>query len=370
MLAPETLSVVSVGGAPRDFVGWQRALQRQLTKTPALYDAFTSAALTTAVWSVRDRADDLNLTAATKAGPHALRIRPVFGPAGDVHAVRLWLGPARTAISEPRPAVGAIWDLASQTIVVPSGITELTGIAPEEYTPRMSIAELFHRVSAFDRHGEVLDLLYDPRPGKKLQFEATVTDAAGRSGRWLITIRARDDNRARGAWLLIEDVTTGQLSTQGPALEWVGLREAHRRAGTHLAVVHLEHSAISHWLTDPAPWVRWDYLFHPGDVFHPRDQTRLRDLSDRVRAGYTAGATVRTLDYEGGYAPTSLLLYPYPGFSTQPFAIVQFVRAAEEFSVSEPIADPRDELDTGPPIGYDEQLRHRMTCRMRRSVLQ
>jgi hypothetical protein len=364
-LAPDVLSVASVGDAPREFAGWQRVLQRLLTKTPALYDTLTTSLVTKAVLQARTRADSVEELIRTGAGPHMLRIRPVFGPAGDVHAVRLWLGPAAALPPEPPHAVGAIWDVNSQILALPSGITSLSGIAAEEYTPGVSIAELFQRMSAFDRHAELLDLLYDPKPGDKLQFDVTIPGLAVRSGRWRITIRARDDERTRGAWWLIEDVSSGSMPAQWPTLERVGLREAHRRAGTYLAVVQLEHASISHWLTDPAPWIRWDYLYRPADAFHPDDRDVLIGLGDRLRAGGTAGVVVRALNYNGGYTPTSLLLYPYPGYSSRQLAIAQLVRAAD-IPVLEPEALALEARDRTAPIGYDDQLRHWLNRRLER----
>ncbi|MBY8862727.1 DUF5593 domain-containing protein [Nocardia sp. CA2R105] len=365
-LTPDAMSVVSAGETPRGFVDWQRVLQRVLGKMPAVYDSFTTPRIATAMQQARGQAEDVDVRVPTRSGPHELKIRPVLGPAGDVHAIRLWIGPATARVPESRSAVGAIWDLNTQTLQQPSGMTQLTGISAEEYVPRMSIAGLFHRMSAFDRHAEVLDLLYDPKPGDKLQFEATVPNATGRAGRWRITIRARDDHRTRGAWWLIEDVSSDDSPVSWAALERIGLREAHRRAGTHLAVVQLEHTSISHWLTDPAPWVRWDYLFRPIDVFHPDDRARLAELNDRLRAGETASVTVRALNYVGGYTPTSLLLYPYPGYSSRQLAIAQLLRVADDVPVLEP---HRHTLDTplSGPIGYDDQLRHWLAGYMKRS---
>ncbi|WP_153415418.1 GAF domain-containing protein [Nocardia macrotermitis] len=365
-LTPDAMSVVSMGEDPRGFADWQRALQRLLTKMPVLYDTFSTARLAEAMRRTRDQAEEVDVRIPTRSGPHELKIRPVFGPAGDVHAMRLWLGPATARIPRPRAAVGAIWDMTTQTVQQPSGITQLTGISAEEYLPRMSIAGLFHRMSAFDRHAEVLDLLYEPKPGDKLQFEATVPNTSGPVGRWRITIRARDDQRTRGAWLLIEDVSAADAPIGSAALERIGLREAHRRAGTHLAVVQLEHTSISHWLTDPAPWVRWDYLFRPIDVFHPDDRARLAELGDRVRVGDTASVTVRALNYAGDYTPTTLLLYPYPGYSSRQLAIAQLLRVADDVPVLEPHRHPPD-THLSAPIGYDDQLRHWLAGHLKRS---
>ncbi|MBF6175668.1 GAF domain-containing protein [Nocardia blacklockiae] len=361
------MSVASVGDSARDFAGWQRAIQRLLAKMPACYDAITTARIAELIQLAREQAEDVDLRIQTRTEPHVLKVRPVFGPAGDVHAVRLWLGPALSVTPPPNHAVGAIWDLHSQTLQQPSGITRLAGISPEEYVPRMSIAELFHRVSGFDRHAEVLDLLYEPKSGGKMQFDVPVTDGMGRLGQWRITIRVRDDERTCGAWLLIEDITSDRTSPVWPTLERVGLREAHRRAGTHLAVLQLEHTSISHWLTDPAPWIRWDYLFRPIDVFHPDDRNRLIELGDQLRTGDTAGVTVRALNYSGGYTPTSLLLYPYPGYSSRPLAIAQMVRVAVDTPMVEPHRSALEPQSRRSPIGYDDQLRHWLTGRMNRS---
>lgn len=365
-LTPDVLSVISVGEVAREFVGWQRVLQRQLSRMPALYDGLTTVGIVELVMRARDRAEGVDLQIATGSGPHILRLRPVFGPAGDVHAIRLWAGPEAAKVPRLGPASGVIWDLDTQTIQQPGGITAMTGLAAEEYAPRVSIAELFHRISGFDRHAEVLDLLYDPKPGDTLQFDATVTDGAGRPGRWRFSLRGRNDARARGAWGLIEDITSEQVPDRWPTLERVGLREAHRRAGTFLAVIQLGHTSISHWLTDPAPWIRWDYLFRPVDVFHPDDRPRLLELSERLYSGDTVGLTVRVLNYSGGYTPTSMLLYPYPGYSSKQLSIAQLVRVADDVPMVEPRPNTVKHRNTRTPIGYDDQLHHWLVGRMER----
>ncbi|WP_433522519.1 GAF domain-containing protein [Nocardia pseudovaccinii] len=353
-LAPGVASVASMGEASRNFANCDRVVQRLLAKSPALYDTLTTRDITGMIRLVHLRGEDMDLTIPTGAGPHKLMLRPVLGPAGDVHAVRLWLGPAVAPIPPLRPAVGLIWELDTQMIHQPVGLRRLCGVEAEEYVPRRSIAELFHRISKFDRHVEVLDLLYGPVPGQKLQFDVIVTSGSSRRGQWRITMRARDDERTRGAWWLIEDVTSDTMPSMAPTLDHVGLREAHRRAGTHLAIVQLEHATISHWLTEPAPWVRWDYLFRPVDVFHPGDRARLADLGGRLASGDATEATVRTLNYGGGYTPTALLLYPYPGYSVRRLTIAQLVLIGDDL----PIARP------GEPVGYDEQLSRGRSHRM------
>jgi hypothetical protein len=366
-LAPEGFSVASVGDTAREFADWRRVLQRQLARTPALYDGLSTRDITEALRASIEGSVDVDKSVSTRSGPHRLIVRPVFGPGGDVHAVRWWAGPQNGPVPPLPGAVGVTWDLDSQTLAQPSGITALSGIAPEEYVPRMSIAEFFHRISAFDRHAEVLDLLYRPVPGDKLQFEVSVLRNAGRVTRWRITVRARNDEYVRGAWWLIEDITSDHDPAIWPTLESVGLREAHRRAGNHLAVVQLAHASISHWLTDPAPWIRWDYLFRPVDVFHPEDRVRLVELGSRVNGGDSAGVTVRALNYAGGYTPTSLLLYPYPGFSNRELAIAQLVRVADDIPMVEP--EPTDLAAPGTPIGYDDQLRYRLAGRLRHNAM-
>ncbi|MFI6368580.1 GAF domain-containing protein [Nocardia sp. NPDC050630] len=347
MLAPGVVSVASVGDASRSFASCDRVVQRLLAKSPALYDALTTRDITGMIRLVNLRNEDMDLTIPTGAGPHKLMLRRVLGPAGDVHAVRLWLGPAAAPIPPLRPAVGLIWELDTQLIRQPIGLRRLSGVEVEEYVPRRSIAELFHRISKFDRHVEVLDLLYGPVPGQKLQFDVVVTSGSTRQGQWRITMRARDDERTRGAWWLIEDTTSDTMPPLAPTLEHVGLREAHRRAGTYLAIVQLEHATISHWLTEPAPWVRWDYLFRPVDVFYPGDRARLVDLGGRLASGGAAEVTVRTLNYRGEYTPTSLLLYPYPGYSVRRLTIAQLVHLGDELTIAQ----------LSEPVGYDKQLR-------------
>ncbi|WP_225724848.1 MULTISPECIES: GAF domain-containing protein [unclassified Nocardia] len=354
-LTPGTMSVASVGAAPRDFADIQRVLQRQLAKMPAVYDSMTTAGITQAVRAACDSASNVDIAIETRSGPYELRIRPVRGPGEFVPAVRLWLGPRGAPLPALRPAVGTVWDLETQTLQLPKAITRVAEMTDEEYVPRMSIAEAFRWAFAFDRHAEVLDLLYDPQPGAKLQVEISLLLGSRRPARWRITSRARTDGRAREVWSVVEDVTSGDVPSDSPTLEQVGLREAHRRAGTYLAVVRPEHTSISHWLTDPAPWIRWDYLFRPVDVFHPDDRARLMGSTARLRTGEAAGITVRTLNYRGGYSPTSLLLYPYPGQANR-LAIAQFVQIVDDVAQPESGRDSRWPMNA--PIGYDDQLRH------------
>lgn len=320
-LAADGMSAASAGGQPRGLAGWQRVVQRSLAKLPSAYGLSTARVGEAIATASRD-AVAVDLRIVTDAGPHRILARPVLGPAGEVHAVQLWIGPAAARVPAPLPAVGGIWDLASQTIRLPVGVTELAGMSPQDYAPAMSIAELFHRWTGFDRHGEVLDLLYDPTPGAGLQFAVTVDISA----RWLISMRGRDDRRTHGAWLLIEDAGPVDPGAQVTTLERVALREAHRRAGTHLGVLQVDHASISHWLTDPAPWVRWDNLASPVEVFHPEDRTQLAAVGARLRSGAAASVTVRILNRSGGYTPAELSLYPYPGYSARHLAIAEFAR--------------------------------------------
>ncbi|MBF6415266.1 GAF domain-containing protein [Nocardia cyriacigeorgica] len=366
-LAPDVQTVASVGDEARGFAGWRRVLQRILSKTPALYDSLSTRGIGEAIDAAQKLAEDVDLTIPTASGPHRLLIRPVFGPARQVHALRIWLGPGAEQVPELRPAVGVTWDLDAQMICQPNGISGLPGMVAEEYVPRVSLAEVFHRFTGFDLHAEVLSLLYGPQAGDKLQFETAVRTGSGKPAKLLITIRARVDAQARGAWLLIEDITSETTTVSAPTLEHVGLREAHRRAGTHLAVIQISHASIAHWLTDPAPWIRWDYLFRPVDVFHPDDRARLPMVAERLLAGESAGLTMRTLDYGGDYQSTSLLLHPYPGTRHRDLAIGQLVRATGE----RPMLDdsryglPVHRVRT--PIGYDHQLRHWLAGRQNHS---
>jgi len=331
-LAPEGMSAVSVGAEPRDFAGWQRVIQRLLSKIPAVYDGLTTNRVIAAVVSARDTLAAIDVPVETGAGAYALRVRPVLGPAGDAHAVRLGLGAAHRHAPGPGAAVGGIWDLESQTLRLPVEVATFSGMSAQEYAPIVSIAEMFQRWTDFDRHAELLDLLYEPDPGAAMQFDVTV----GTRGRWRVSIRARDDERTRGAWWLIEDLGEGHAPPQAAALERVALREAHRQAGNHLGVLQVERASISHWLTDPAPWVRWYGLTSPVDVFHPDDRACLAAVNDRLLVGAPTAVTVRMLDDRGGYTPTALSLYPYPGYSGRQLTIAEFARVSQERPVTLP----------------------------------
>lgn len=97
-LAPEVMSVASVGDVSRNFTSCDRVVQRLLAKTRVLYDTLTTRDITGMIRLVHLRGEDMDLTIPTGAGPHKLVLRPVLGPVGDVHAVRVWLGPVAAPI--------------------------------------------------------------------------------------------------------------------------------------------------------------------------------------------------------------------------------------------------------------------------------
>lgn len=322
-LARDTMSVVTVGGQPRGFAGALRVVQRTLARNPSLYDGLNTARLIEILCDVRDNASHVYQEVQTASGPHKLIVRPVLGPDAGVHAVQFWIGPAAAGVPPPRRAVGAVWGLDRQQIHYPATMSQLCGLPPGGMPTELSIAELFHMATEFDRHGELIRLLYELEPGDKVQFDLTLRHRPEASKQWRVAVRARDDGTARWLW---EDVTSDAAVPTRPTLERIALREAHRRAGTCLAVLHLAHAGIAHWLTDPADWIEWTGLSRPVDVFHPEDRPRLRALADRMSGDAAIDVTVRTLTHEKIYLPTELLLYPYPDPANRRLAVAQFAK--------------------------------------------
>src|SRR5262245_33864928 len=92
-LAPTVMSVVTVGDAPREFVGLQRVVQRLLPKQHAIRDAITTQGLIDVVETTRRHGQEFVHEITTRARRYRIVSRPVLGPGGEVHAVRFWLGP-------------------------------------------------------------------------------------------------------------------------------------------------------------------------------------------------------------------------------------------------------------------------------------
>jgi hypothetical protein len=321
-LAPDTMSVATVGGEARGFAGPLRVVQRLLARNPALYDGITTARLIDRLGEVRDQGKHIYQEIQTAAGPHKLVARAVPGPAAAVHAVQFWIGPAAAVIPPPRRAIGATWDIESQIVRQPLAMAQLFGPMSDDIPAAYSLAELFHRATMFDRHGELISLLYDPKPGGRLQFDIALRHRANMTRRWRVAVRG-GSGVARWLW---EDVSAETPALTHRALEHIALREAHRRTGTCLAVVHLAGASICDWLTDPAEWIKWDGLTSAVEVFHPEDRRRLRALAEGMTGGAGIDITVGTLDRDSGYRPTRMLIYPYPDQANPHLAVVEFVR--------------------------------------------
>jgi hypothetical protein len=323
MLMLEAMSVTTVGDAPRDFVSLQRVVQRLLAKQLGIRDAITTQGLIDVLETTRRHRQEFVHDITTRTRRYRMVSRPVLGPDGDVYAVRFWLGPIGPMPAQ-RPALGLVWDNNTQTIQQ-DPVTHAVAAWPAA----MSIAELFHCARDFDRHEEVLETLYNPKPGRRLQFDLTATHHSGRTTRWRNTIRIADKPTRLTRWLA-EDVTSASAPPAGTPLEQSGLKEAVRRAAKYIAVVELAHASISHWITDPAPWIRWARLSRPADAFHPDDRHQLAIAADQIWAGNSTGLTLRTLNHRDGYTLTNILLYPFPGRWSRHVAIGELTLAVPE----------------------------------------
>jgi hypothetical protein len=362
-LAPDIQTVVSVGGEPRDFAPLDRSVKRlteYLKSIPDSHNPMVQRKVRHAVDTARRTGNPFEQTLTIAAAQYLLLALPVPGPNRQVHAVQFWLGP-HTGIKRhpsPRRAAGVVWDLPRQVICQPIDSARLSGVPDDEYVPEVSIAEIFDRASQFDRHQQVLDLIYNPAPGDKTQFEVTVPHMEGILMRWQVSIRARDDDQCKGAWWMWEDITSDQHPPRYPTLEQVGYRAVHRNAGTHVAVVMVAYSTIPYWLTDPAPWIRWNYLSKPTDVFHPDDRRRLWELAAQLEPGQDAEVVVHTLTYEGDYAPTRILLSPYPGYTTGRRLMIGQFMPADADQPRVPLEPPAD--ISFQQVGHDEQMQRRL----------
>jgi hypothetical protein len=326
-LSPPDMSVATIGEAAREFANLQRVVQRLLAKQPGIHDAINSQRLIGAIEATRSRKRQVDREYAARSHRYRLTARPVLGPGGDVHAVRFWLGPTGE-VPELRLALGLLWDRNTQTIRhSQTASADRSHAAMPSGT--LSIAELFHQACDFDRHDEVLETLYNPKPGARLQFELSTAHKSGRTILWRNTIRMADDSTGLVRWLA-EDVTPLVATPTVTSLERRGLKEAVRRAAMYVAVVELADTSISHWLTDPAPWIRWARLSRPTDAFHPDDRHELAHAADRILAGDTTEVTLRTLNHRGGYSLTNVVLYPFPGPSSRHAAIGELTPAAPE----------------------------------------
>lgn len=337
-LTPNAMSVASVGAEPRAFANPQRVLQRLLSKLPAVQRHLTVQRVLDTIATTRRRGVDDDRVVLTAEAAYTLATRAVLGPGGVVHAVRLWIGPS-AGLCEPSPAFGAVWDLRSQTIQQPPPmVAPLPGLAPEDYKARMTLAELFHLASAFDRQDEVLDLLYHPAPGRRLQFDLAATHPSGSILHWRNTIRLPDDVRSGIAHWLVEAVTPTTPPRPVPDIGQRGVRDALRRAGIHLAVIQTAYASIGYWLSDPAPWIRWGGLSDGSEVFHPRDRVMVAGTVRRLSAQTSTDLAVRTLNHGGGYGLTRLRLYPCAPGGDPELAIGELSRDAD--SAVEPGENP------------------------------
>lgn len=323
-LTPDSMSIATIGDEPRNFASLQRAAQRLLSKTPVLHGNITAQDIIDTIHDVRREPRNIDRSISTTDGTHDFAARPVIGPTGQVHGVRFWLGPAGST-PPLRPAFGSLWDLGSQTIR--HTVKPPPNIA-RPCLPLISLAELFHRAIAFDRHDEVLDFLYHPEPGAKIQFDATLTHRPGRNCRWRNTIRFPKQPTEQAHWLA-EFVTAASDQLSRPTLEQLGLRDAMRRAHIHLAVIQVAYSSITYWLTDPAPWIRWDELPRPAEVFHPDDRHLLSGAADLLPSGANPTITLRTLGHSGAYSPTRCQLFPCPGRMSGQFVIGQLTKLGD-----------------------------------------
>jgi hypothetical protein len=325
-MSPETMSVVSVGDTPRNYTDLHRVIQRQVAKTPTLDHGISTRGIMHIIGEVAQTAVRETRSIHTVDGPGKLIVLPVLGPTGQVHAVQYWLGPKSHTPPPPRRAVGAVWHLDRQVVHSPIEAYRMVGIPDKKFRPLASIAEVLRCAVNVNNSDDVLELLYNPVPGARLRTTLAVPHMAERRlMQWRLTILASE--YPRGARWLCEDITLPDAPPQEwPTFEQIGFRELTRRAGSHVAVVNASRASIVHWLSDPAPWIRWDRLRSPVEVFHPADRAELHGFGNRLTPGLSADITVRMLTRDDTYARTTLQLHRPTNPGDANLLIAQFIR--------------------------------------------
>ncbi|MBE7193575.1 MAG: DUF5593 domain-containing protein [Gordonia polyisoprenivorans] len=328
------MTVVSLGGEPRDFTSLERVVRGELRA--AGVEKVT-----------RDMADDVMLRfldVRRYAVPVTRQIAdtdltviclPVIGPDRFPHGVQGWIGDRRTYDPpDERPAAGVVLDYATGMITQPIESIRLSGVPDSEYVREVSLAEIIDRGDGVEAT-ELIALTHNPPvPGDSLKFQVNVPHSAGYSMRWQVTIRSRNDSQTVGSWWLWEDITSDTNRPTTPPIERAAAKEALQEAGIYMAVLHPESATISHWLNDvAAPWIQWEFNQYGHDVFHPDDRAKIAALADVnsadelvVRTRYTA---------KPGYLETRLRLSPYPGLTASRRLL---------YARAELVGDPRDPL--------------------------
>lgn len=351
-LDPATpMTIVSVGGRPRDFTRRERVVHDALVKGGLVKGGLErppTLDMKLFVGKAFDDARESRHTVERKIPdtPLTAICIPVPGPFGDAHAVQGWIGNLRdTEPPPPRPAAGVVWDFDKQMIIQPIESIRLSGVPDDEYVREVSLAEIIERGEKVAHVERLLEVTQNPPiPGDYMRFPVSVPHLKGHTMTWQVTLRSRDDEQCRGSWWMWEDMTSETNTPQYPTLEDVGYQAVHRRAGIHVAVVNLESATIPHWLTEPAPWIKFRYLNTPTEVFHPGDRARISAHVKNPRNELV----VRTLLPELGYTHSRLILTPFPGLSeNRQLMIAQVERDA----------DPRERIPLEPGFkpGYMEQ---------------
>ncbi|MCK8674574.1 DUF5593 domain-containing protein [Rhodococcus sp. HM1] len=322
-LIDEEMSVVSCGGAVRDWASVTRQVQPapDLPITPIIHEAVhTRRAVRIDVRSRKGAQKTFHIEAL-----------PVLGPSGEAHGVQVWVGEPGQVPSPPRIVAGIAWELERMVIGQTVEASMMSGVLPEAHVPERTPAEYIAKAVKFDDSASLFELGIDPVHGRKWEAPMSVLHADGRVMRWYCWGKGRTDPGNVGIRLLWHDVSD-TTAPELPTLSELGMQEMLRTAGVYTGVFAAELAVLTMWLPDAPPWVTWRNVSGGNDIVHPDDRSVLAEALAAFRSGDAGPRSARArLRSESGWRTAQLSISPYPGPLSDRLVLVQVSVPAGEF---------------------------------------
>ncbi len=306
----DTWSLLAVGTAPREWKSFQRAVSTRLQ--PFIAAAYTGG-------TVIDQ--ELPQSRHDWSGQH-LRVVPLHGPDGRVHAVRLWVGSAEP----PEPVGVAAFSVDARTRRIEALSYDLGANFDNEHNIWIG-AESFEIIERFDGALELVAALARSTPGARWLDTATVR---ARTGPRTLLLAAHNPDENRYHWLGLAVDVTESVAPQRKSFEAATLDLLRgAQPNLYLAIVDLAQVRLIRWVTEPVPELRWGRGIDERTVPHPADRARIVAARDDIRSGVERVTLtgVRLATDSGDWLVADLEASPLPGGTagaTVPeFALVQ-----------------------------------------------
>lgn len=309
----ETWSVLSVGGAPKQWTSLRRALP------PGALAAIATA------HESRTTVDRVLPTSRSRWSGAFISAVPLAGPDGVPHAVQVWIS---TAPDPPRQAttVGTMMFRSDRRhVLLGDDGSDVLGLGKGGQRT-WTVPETFRGIERFDDSMNLIAKTIRSEPDDRWDGSLTAHTGHGLRTLQLAVRNGGERGNDRHVWRGLFTDVTETVPPEPKSFEAIALAALRRDTVTHVVLVDLPSKRPIRWITDPLPGIKWQGVQNDRPALHPDDLRRIDAAAEPLLSGQAQRTTltgVRLRRRAGGWTVVDIDAQRLPMGEDPVFALIQ-----------------------------------------------